>query len=97
MVLAGEVADRWSEETKSFIRHLAKAKARGEPPLMRRRIEQAWRLRWTSLLTCTAARAFATSRLEMRTAHGADGATPPTHEAVADFRYAGLGGPDGAT
>ena len=41
VVLAGEVAVRWSEETKSFIRHLAKAKARGEPPLMRRRIEQA--------------------------------------------------------
>ena len=68
-----------------------------EPPLMRRRIEQAWRLQWTSLLTCTAARAFATSLLEMRTAHGADGAPPPAHEVVADFRYAGLGGPDGAT
>ena len=26
VVLAGEVAGRWSEETKSFIRHLAKAK-----------------------------------------------------------------------
>ena len=85
------------KKPSQFIRHLAKAKARGEPPLMRRRIEQAWRLRWTSLLTCTVARAFATSLLEFRTAHGADGATPPAHEVVADFRYAGLGGPDGAT
>ena len=41
VVLAGEVAGRWSEETKSFIRHLAKAKARGEPPLMRRRMASA--------------------------------------------------------
>ena len=64
---------------------------------MRRRIEQAWRLRWTSLLTCTAARAFATSLLEFRTAHGADGVTPPAYEVVADFRHAGLGGSDGAT
>ena len=54
-------------------------------------------MRWSSLLACTAARAFATSLLELRTAHGADGATPPAHEVVADFRCAGLGGPEGVT
>ena len=57
---------------------------------MPRRIEQAWRPRWTSLLTCT-------SLLELRTAHGADGATPPAQEVVADFLGARLGGPEGAT
>ena len=43
-------------ETRTFLSLLARAKARGECRL--RRAEQAWRLRWGSLLSCTAARAF---------------------------------------
>ena len=42
----GEVAGRWSEETASFLRQLARARARSEPPVLQRRAEQAWRLRW---------------------------------------------------
>ena len=36
----------WSEETRRFLSLLAKAKARSEPPIMKKRAEQAWRLRW---------------------------------------------------
>ena len=36
VVLAGEVGGRWSEETRSFISELAKAKSRAEPFVLRR-------------------------------------------------------------
>ena len=61
MVLAGEVAGRWSDETRRFIGLLARARARNETKLMRRRVEQAWRLRRWTMLSCAAARAFAAS------------------------------------
>ena len=66
VVLGVEVGGRLSTETQSFLSRLAKAKANGEVPLMCRTAEQAWRLRWRSLLSCTAARAVATSMLELR-------------------------------
>ena len=47
------------EEVVCFIRHLAKARARSEPIILRKRAEQAWRMRWCCLLACAAARAFA--------------------------------------
>ena len=40
VVLAGEVGGRWSEETRSFISQLAKAKSRAEPLVLRRRVER---------------------------------------------------------
>ena len=83
VVLAGEVGGRWSEETRSFISQLAKAKSRAEPFVSRRRVEQAWRLRWGAMLSCAAARAF-------RTAMGSDGATPLSHEVEGDSRHSGL-------
>ena len=46
VVLAGEVGGRWSQEVNTFVRLLAIAKARCEPSILRRRVEQAWRLRW---------------------------------------------------
>ena len=45
-----EVGGRWSDETRTFIRRF---KARTEPQLLRKRVEQVWRLRW-SLLSCAA-------------------------------------------
>ena len=51
-VLALEVGRRWSEEAKIFIRLLARARARSEPRLMRRRLEQAWRLWWYAIISC---------------------------------------------
>ena len=40
VVLALEVGGRWSRETQAFVTQLARAKARGETQLMRRRAEQ---------------------------------------------------------
>ena len=91
VVLAGDVGGRWSEETRSFLTQLAKAKSRQEPPILRRRAEQAWRMRWQSILSCAAAKAFAASLLELRGGFGADGLTPLTHEVENTFRFAGLG------
>ena len=53
VVLGVEVGGRWSVETQRFVSLLARAKARCEVSLLRRRAEQAWRLRWGSLLSCT--------------------------------------------
>ena len=56
VVLGVEVGGRWSQEMQHFVSQLARAKARGETNLMRRRVEQAWRLRWGSILACAVAR-----------------------------------------
>ena len=77
-------------ETTSFLSQLAKARSRQETALMRRRVEQAWRMRWGAILACATARAVATSLLNLCTAHGADGNTPPVHEVEGDHKYAGL-------
>ena len=90
VVLAGDVAARWSEETVSFIRHLAKAWALGEPTILKKRAGQAWRMRWCCLLACAAARAFAASLLERRGPCGADGETPSVYHVVNDWRFASL-------
>ena len=90
VVLAGEIGGRWSSETRTFLSQLAEAHSREEIPLMQRRVEQAWRLRWGSMLACASARAVASSLLELRRPHGADGEGPPSHEVDAEFRYAGL-------
>ena len=92
VVWAGEVNGRWSEETRTFLSLLAKAKARSETPVMRRRVEQAWRMRWGAMLACTAARAFAASLLNLRLGGGVDGEVPTTQEVVNEARYAGLRG-----
>ena len=90
VVLAGEIGGRWSEETRRFLSLLAKAKARSEPPILKRRAEQAWRMRWGAILSCAAARAFAASLLELKHGGGVDGDVPSTHDVVNDFRYTGL-------
>ena len=54
VVIAIEVGGRWSDETWSFLSQLAKAKDREETRLLGRRVEQAWRLRWGSMLSCAA-------------------------------------------
>ena len=91
VVLAGEVARRWSEETRAFIRLLARARTRNETTLMRRRAEQAWRMRWWVILSCVAARAFAASLLGLRSTQGADGVSPSSEKVMGDHRHAGLG------
>ena len=73
VVLGAEVGGRWSDESAGFVRHLANAKARGEPPVLRGRAQQAWMHRWSSLLACSAAKALALSLMERR--GGQDGTT----------------------
>ena len=89
VVLAGKVGGRWSGETRS---QLAKAKARQMPVVLRRRTEQAWRLRWQALLSCAAAKAFAASFLELRGGQSDDGDVPWAHEVENTFKHAGLSG-----
>ena len=89
VVLAGEVAGRWSAETVTFIRLMAEAKSRSEPSLLRRRAECAWRLRWCSMLGCAAARAC--SLLDRRPNGGGDGDTPTLADVLQEHRHAGLG------
>ena len=64
---------RSQQEARTFVQLLAEARTRSEPFLMLRRMEQAWRLRWFSILSCAAARAFEASLLELRGGHGVDG------------------------
>ena len=78
VVLAVEVGGRWLPETQSFLSQLGSAKARAESPLMRRRVEQAWRTVGRPVVT--AARAVAMSLLEWQGTRGADGTCPPSHE-----------------
>ena len=76
VVLACEVGGRWSSETQPFLRQLAKAKTRHVPPALRTSARLAWLWRWSSILACASARAFAQSLLEGRGAPGHDGPSP---------------------
>ena len=91
VVLASEVGGRWSTETATFLTLLAAAKARSEGVLLRRQVEQAWRMRWAGLLACAAARGFASTLLEQRSSGGGDGVTPLLPDLLSDFRHVGLG------
>ena len=90
VVLGVEVGGRWSSETRSFLSKLAHDRARSERSLMRKRVEQAWPLRWGSLLSCAAARAVAMSLLDLPGSRGSDGTCPLPHDVERDFRHAGL-------
>ena len=79
VVMGVEVGGRFSTETQSFSSQLARAKARCENSILRKRVEQAWRLRWESLLACTTAGAVASSLLGLPSARGADGGTHQLH------------------
>ena len=71
------VGGRWSTETRTFLSLLAHGRARSERLLVRKRVEQAWRLQWRSLLSCSAARAVAMSLLDLPGSRGGDGELPP--------------------
>lgn len=91
VVLGVEVGGRWSREAWVFVRLLARAKARGEPPAMRVAAERAWQRRWTTILAVAAQRALAESLLELPAVRGADGALPCTGDVLEDARYADRG------
>ena len=57
-----------------------------------RESQGGWRLRWQALLSCTAAKAFAASLLDLRGGQGASGDAPWAHEVENTFKYDGLSG-----
>ena len=87
VILAGEVGGRWPPETAHFLRALAVAKARDVPSILQASVEVAWFRRWSNILSCAAARAFADSLLEVRGAGGAGGNVPSSHDVVRDNRF----------
>ena len=87
VVLAAKVGGRWSEEAQSFVSQLARAKVRSFPRVLRGRARQAWQHRWSAVLSCATARAFALSLLDRRAALGCDGDTLTVSDAVAACRH----------
>ena len=87
---ACEVGGRWSAESQSFLRQLAKAKVRHEPRAIRASARHAWMRRWSSILACCASRFVALSLVEHRGGLGADGPTPSSSEVVTEDRYSSL-------
>ena len=87
VVLAAENGGRWSEEARAFVSQLAKAKARSVPRILAGRARQAWHHRWSSMLACASARAFALSLLDRRAAVGCDGEPPSSSAVVTECRH----------
>ena len=61
--LAAKVGGLWSAETAHFLVALSNAKAKSVPDLLRGRVAAAWLRRWSTLLFCSAVKAFASSLL----------------------------------
>ena len=74
-------------ETQSFLRQLVKAKTRHVPRILQTSARMAWIWRWSMILACASARAFAQSLLERR---GLDGPTPTIDDVIREARYAGF-------
>ena len=84
VVLACETGGRWFEEAHDFLRQLARARARWEPPEIRQAARRAWFRRWCTALACCAAQAFALSLLKRRGGRGVDGEVPSTCDVIWD-------------
>ena len=83
-VLAVEVGGRWSDEAASFVRSLARAKAREAPA---RLLQSVLVARWSALLAHAAMSAFAVSLAGMPVGAqhcNLDGSLPPLGELLAD-------------
>ena len=61
VVVALETGGRWSEEALQFVESLAAARARDAPHAMFHSAAQAWRRRWSRVLSVSCARSFASS------------------------------------
>ena len=71
VVWATEVGGRWSAETVQFVSELSWAKVRDLPEEMQSEAAEAWKRRWSRMLSCVAAKSFVGSLLD-RVAPGAD-------------------------
>ena len=86
VVLAAKVR-RWSTETTQFIFALADARVQSEPAILRARTAAAWNRRWSALLACSAACAFAVSLVDRRSTPGTGDVIPSAQEVLQDFRF----------
>ena len=86
VVLAG-VGGRFSAETAQFLSDLAWAKPQGVSDLLRGRARSAWTRRWSAMLGCAVARAFATSLLDGGASVGVDGPTPSLAVVMSEVRH----------
>ena len=88
VVLTLEVGGRWSEEAVTFVRLLAKAKARTVPQLLRTAAQAAFVHRWTGMLAVAAQRSLAATLLELPVddAEGVDGDQPVLEDVLVDAR-----------
>ena len=87
VVLGLEVGGQWCNEASVFLRLLARARARAEPPLLRRAAQMAWQRRWMGILACAASRSSAASLLERSPVHGTDGRSLSTMDVLIDARH----------
>ena len=86
VVLAGEVGGRFSAETAQFISSFEDS---GHVRPAATLASTVWTRRWSALLSCAAARAFASSLLDGRASGGVDGETPHVQEVLAAARHLG--------
>ena len=87
VVLAAEVGGRWSTETAQFLSSLANAVPSRKPSIFQGRTAAAWNRRWSAMLACGAARAFAVSLLDRHPTPGTGDMIPSTQEVLRDDRY----------
>ena len=85
-VIALEIGGRWSAEAATFVRLLARCRARSAPPPSRAAAISAFTLRWSAFLSFAAARSFAASLLSLPLTGTAnvDGELPPLSDILAD-------------
>ena len=87
VVIAGEVAGRWSQETKAFLWSLACEKSREASKILQGSARAAWYRRWSCLLACAASKAFASSLVNRRGCPGAGGDVPSVHGVIGEDRH----------
>ncbi|CAK0851576.1 unnamed protein product, partial [Prorocentrum cordatum] len=88
VVLGLEVGGRWSEEALTFVRLLARTRARSAPQRLRASARAAHLHRWTGLAAVAAQRACAATLLELPPhTLAVDGDEPHLADLLADARY----------
>ena len=75
VIVAAEVGGRSSEEAWSFVSQLARVTVSSLHRVLRGRARQAWEYRWSAILFCATAQAFALFLLDRRAVLGCDGDT----------------------
>ena len=86
VVIAGEVGGRWSRKRR-FVQYLTQHNVQSASKILQASAQVAYHRRWSSLLSFSAAKAFATSLLERRGDTGAGRRPPSVHEVLGDASH----------